>query len=64
MPIYQVNICVTLDEGEFVVRADTEEEAVQKAREEYESSLRDYEAFDTVSVHELADTVGITVDID
>ena len=64
MPIYQVNICVSLDEGEFVVRADSEEEAVQKARDEYESSLREYEAFDHVSVHELADTVGITVDID
>lgn len=64
MPIYQVNICITLDEGEFVVRADSEEEAVQKARDEYETSLREYVAFDTISVHELADTVGITVDID
>ena len=64
MPIYQVNIYVSLDEGEFVVRADSEEEAVRKARDEYETCMREYKAFDTTSVHELADTVGITVDID
>ena len=64
MPIYQVNICVSLDDGEFVVRADSEDEAVRKARDEYETNMREYEAFDLVSVHELADTVGITVDID
>lgn len=64
MPIYQVNIYVSLDEGEFVVRADSEEEAVRKARDEYETYMREYKSFDTTSVHELADTVGITVDID
>lgn len=68
MPYYEVEVTAMVDSGYFVVKADSEEEAVEKAWECYEGDLAAYSERDTSSCEEVpeedVESGKVAVDID